>query len=192
MLSLHKKKPDILHYVNLHDELPRGLKESRAEEGVGEADYDIPEMWRRLQQEEPDAIRDAVIFQHGEAGGSKNSPARRSVAECDARDTNPSGLTAEQGLGNNSPKYNYKQRREPGAGKGLGETSPRSCADFMTPEGSQHAASPDVRHAKRMRTMGLRPAPDLPTARRDSALGEHPELTSRNHPDLNIIVTSNT
>jgi len=92
MLSLHKKKPDILHYVNLHDELPRGIKDSRkSEAGAEDADYDIPEMWRRLQQEEPDAIKDAVIFNHGEKGRiTQNTThrARSSADECNGRETN--------------------------------------------------------------------------------------------------------
>lgn len=75
MLSLHKKKPNILHYVNLHDELPRGIKDSRRlENGADDkVDYDIPDMWRRLQQEDPDAIKEAVIFSHGEKGRSHHA-----------------------------------------------------------------------------------------------------------------------
>ena len=109
MLSLHKKKPNILHYVNLHEELPRGIKDSRRLEAGAEenADYDIPEMWRRLQQEEPDAIKEAVIFNHGEKGRSNH--ARSSLDEVNGRETNPSMMTNDQRLGNNSPKYNYKR-----------------------------------------------------------------------------------
>lgn len=185
VLSLHKKKPDILHYVNLHDELPRGMKDSRRLENGTEdnADYDIPEMWRRLQQEEPDAIKEAVIFNHGDKGRSHH--ARSSVGECNdnntgemnGRETNPSIMTNDQRLGNNSPKYNYKQQRQPGAGKGLGDVSPKSCADFMTPEDAQRAADPEARQAQKRRTMGVRPAPALPASQPGSAFGDHPAVT---------------
>ena len=119
------------------------MKDSRRlENGDGGADYDIAEMWRRLQQEEPEALKDALIFNHGETGRSPH--ARRSGEESHARDTNPSVLTNELGLGNSSPKYNSKQQRKPGASKGLGEASARP--DFMAP-GSQRAEGPDARQA---------------------------------------------
>ena len=60
ILGVLPEKQSILHYVNLHDEIPEGIRDKRQSNTEDEdKEYNIREMWKRLEDEEPSAVADA-------------------------------------------------------------------------------------------------------------------------------------
>ena len=68
ILTVLPKRQNILNYVNLHDELPDGIRQTRLKDADNSAaDYDIREMWEHLCKNEAEAMENATIFQHTNA-----------------------------------------------------------------------------------------------------------------------------
>ena len=65
ILGVLPERQSILHYVNLHDEIPEGIRDKRQSNTQDEdKEYNIREMWKRLEEEEPSAVAEAQIFNH--------------------------------------------------------------------------------------------------------------------------------
>ena len=66
LLTPHEKKPAIHKVVNLHDELPEGLKQMRVKEANSDSaiEYDIRGIWKILCQKEPEAVKNAIPFNY--------------------------------------------------------------------------------------------------------------------------------
>ena len=92
ILTVLSKRQDILHYVNLHDELPDGIRQTRLKDADNSAaDYDIREMWEYLCKEEPEAMANATIFQHTPAAtdigtGSQTTCTKTNILSTTLRD----------------------------------------------------------------------------------------------------------
>ena len=67
ILGARAKQPNILNYVNLHDELPEGIIEKRVSNIVEVAgEFDIREIWKRMCDEDPQIVASAQIFSYEE------------------------------------------------------------------------------------------------------------------------------